>query len=159
MLRANNYPLNPSAFDHISCEPFKLRSPTVSHLAQEMLPKCSGERRHFARSLTLEVGSVGDAFSVAWQCCHQAGCRLGPAARDLPSTRIGKQQPRTDGPQGMTYGARQGHEANESPTGDANPRAQQADTYTWLAWKALVCCLYSMKTTVVWQWGLERNKK
>lgn len=105
MLRASNYPLNPSAFDHISCEPFKSQSPTVSHLAQEMLPKCSGQRRCFARSLTLEVGSVEDAFSVAWQCCHQAGCRLGPAARDLPSTRIGKQQPHTDGPQGMTYGA------------------------------------------------------
>lgn len=49
---------------------------------------------------------------------------------------------------GMTYSAG-GGEANGSLTGDANPRAQQANIDTWLVWQALDCYLDSKKTTVL----------
>lgn len=51
-----------------------------------------------------------------------------------------------------------GGEANKPPPGDANPRARQANTYTWLAEKALDCCLHPVKTTSLWRRGREKNE-
>lgn len=51
-----------------------------------------------------------------------------------------------------------GGEANKPPPGDANPRARQANTYTWLAEKALDCCLHPVKTTNLWRRGREKNE-